>query len=593
MQFAYQFPQMAERLVLVCSGGLGKEVNPLLRALSLPGTEYLLPAVLAPQIHSVVGSVGRVLGRFGLRADPFLGEVWNAWSRLTDARAQRAFIHTIRAVIDVAGQRVSARDRLYLADEVPTLIVWGDRDQVIPVSHAHVAHELMPGSRLEIVENAGHFLPFERPELLDRLLRDFLATTTPANVEPPALAGGPHLPRLTGSTPLTVPHMATISYARRFTDLAAADPERVLITCGDESITRAGFESSANRLARDLQARGVGLGDMVTIALPNSIAWFVTAAACWKLGAIPQPVSYRLPAVRAAGHRGAGRLAGRRGRGAASGCPDRAVPAGGPRAAPVDRGRPAARCDVAGVEGADLGWFDRPAEAHRVGRSRLDGPRRPADPRRRARRLPADARAAVPQRSRGLVVHGAARRGPPRRAAALRRRGHPRGHRGALGGRRLPRAHDDEADLAAARSRCASATTCRRCGSCGTSPSRARRGSRRRGSTGSAPTGSGSSTPAPRRRRPRSSRARSGSSTAGSVGRPADGHRADHRRDGTELPPGEQGEVWLRSVDARHAELPLRGCRGARAATAAGSRWATSAGSTPTASSTWATGSPT
>lgn len=184
MQFAYQFPQMAERLVLVCSGGLGKEVSPLLRALSLPGTEYLLPAILAPQIHSVVGTVGRVFGRFGLRADPFMGEVWNAWSRLTDVRAQRAFIHTIRAVIDIAGQRVSARDRLYLANEIPTMIVWGDRDQVIPVSHAYVAHDLMPGSRLEIVENAGHFLPIERPEVLDRLLHDFMATTKPASVSP-------------------------------------------------------------------------------------------------------------------------------------------------------------------------------------------------------------------------------------------------------------------------------------------------------------------------------------------------------------------------------------------------------------------------
>ena len=182
MQFAYQFPQMAERLVLIGSGGLGKEVSLLLRALSLPGTEYVLPAGLAPQIHAVVGSLGRVLGRFGLRADPFLGEVWDAWSRLTDVRAQRAFIHTIRAVIDVAGQRVSARDRLYLAHEVPTLIIWGDRDAVIPVEHAHVAHELMPGSRLEVVAGAGHFLPLERPELVDNLLRDFMATTKPANV---------------------------------------------------------------------------------------------------------------------------------------------------------------------------------------------------------------------------------------------------------------------------------------------------------------------------------------------------------------------------------------------------------------------------
>ena len=89
--------------------------------------------------------------------------------------------------------------------------------------------------------------------------------------------------------------MATVSYAQRLTDLAAADPERVAITCGAESITRTAFESAANRLARDLQQRGVGHGDMVTIALPNSAAWFVAAAAAWKLGAIPQPVSSRLP----------------------------------------------------------------------------------------------------------------------------------------------------------------------------------------------------------------------------------------------------------------------------------------------------------
>ncbi len=182
MQFAYQFPQMAERLVLVASGGLGKEVTPLLRALTVPGSEYVLPFVLRRELHDVLGVAGRAVGRFGVRADPFLTEVWQAWARLTDVRAQRAFIHTIRAVIDIAGQRVSARDRLYLAHEVPTMVIWGDRDQVIPVAHAHAAHELIPGSRLEVVEGAGHFLPIERPELLDRLLRDFLATTKPANV---------------------------------------------------------------------------------------------------------------------------------------------------------------------------------------------------------------------------------------------------------------------------------------------------------------------------------------------------------------------------------------------------------------------------
>lgn len=182
MQLAYQFPEMCERLVLTCSGGLGKEVHPLLRVIAAPGTEYLLPVVLTPRIHGVAGSVGRFLGKFGLRGDPLLGEVWASYTRLTDARTQRAFVHTIRAVIDVAGQRVSARDRLYLAREVPTLIMWGDRDAVIPVAHAYAAHELMPGSRLEIIEGAGHFVPVEQPDVIAGLLGEFLATTDPAHV---------------------------------------------------------------------------------------------------------------------------------------------------------------------------------------------------------------------------------------------------------------------------------------------------------------------------------------------------------------------------------------------------------------------------
>ncbi|MGH9260633.1 MAG: alpha/beta fold hydrolase [Acidimicrobiales bacterium] len=184
MQLAYQFPQMCERLVLVATGGFGQEVNPILRAIAVPGSEYVLPVVLTPYLHGVASMVGRVFGSMGLRGDPLLTEVWDSYARLTDAGAQRAFVHTIRSVIDVAGQRVSARDRLYLAQEVPTLIVWGDRDAVIPVAHARIAHELMPDSRLEIVEGAGHFLPCEQPELLDRLLREFLASTQPASVSP-------------------------------------------------------------------------------------------------------------------------------------------------------------------------------------------------------------------------------------------------------------------------------------------------------------------------------------------------------------------------------------------------------------------------
>lgn len=89
--------------------------------------------------------------------------------------------------------------------------------------------------------------------------------------------------------------MGHISYSRRLTELAREDPERPAITCGDRTLTRGEIESAANRLARDLAAGGAKAGDMVTIALPNSTEWYVAFGACWKIGAIPQPVSARLP----------------------------------------------------------------------------------------------------------------------------------------------------------------------------------------------------------------------------------------------------------------------------------------------------------
>ncbi len=91
------------------------------------------------------------------------------------------------------------------------------------------------------------------------------------------------------------PPVALISYGRRLTELAEQDPDRIAITCGEQHVTRSEIESAANRLARDMTAGGAGAGDMVTIALPNSVEWFVAFAACWKIGAIPQPVSATLP----------------------------------------------------------------------------------------------------------------------------------------------------------------------------------------------------------------------------------------------------------------------------------------------------------
>lgn len=89
--------------------------------------------------------------------------------------------------------------------------------------------------------------------------------------------------------------MGMMSYPQRFAELAAAEPDGIVVTSGDDEITRAELESRSNRLARDFAARGVSEGDFVTVALPNSVDWVVTYLAIWKLGAIPQPVSSKLP----------------------------------------------------------------------------------------------------------------------------------------------------------------------------------------------------------------------------------------------------------------------------------------------------------
>ncbi len=183
MQLAYQFPQRCERLVLVASGGLGEEVSPWLRAVGLPGAEYVLPVILAPWLRERAESVGGWLRRFGWRPDSTLIEIWRSYTTLTSAEGQQAFVHTLRSVIDASGQRVSARDRLYLATGVPTLIVWGEDDRVIPVAHAHDAHAAIPTSRLETLSGAGHFLPVEQPGWFAGVLIDFIESTQPAAVD--------------------------------------------------------------------------------------------------------------------------------------------------------------------------------------------------------------------------------------------------------------------------------------------------------------------------------------------------------------------------------------------------------------------------
>jgi pimeloyl-ACP methyl ester carboxylesterase len=180
MQLAYQHPELVDRLVLVGSGGLGREVTWLFRILTLPGAEYLMPFWFPRPFVERATDVGRALGRRDIRY-PWLAEMWRAYSSLAGASNRRAFVRTMRGAIDPGGQSINARDRLYLAARVPTMIVWGDQDGIIPVSHAHAAHELIDGSRLEILEGIGHFPHVEAPDVFLDVLTSFLAATEPGD----------------------------------------------------------------------------------------------------------------------------------------------------------------------------------------------------------------------------------------------------------------------------------------------------------------------------------------------------------------------------------------------------------------------------
>jgi pimeloyl-ACP methyl ester carboxylesterase len=179
MQFAYQFPELTERLVLVSSGGLGREVSPVLRAAALPGADLFIAATAGP--GRVAGSaLARGLAAVGLRANADVAEVARGYASLGDRSHRAAFLATLRSVVGTEGQRIHAGDRLYLAGGVPVLIIWGRRDRMIPVAHAEHAHKEIPGSRLEIFDSAGHMPQLEAPARFVAVLERFLEETEPA-----------------------------------------------------------------------------------------------------------------------------------------------------------------------------------------------------------------------------------------------------------------------------------------------------------------------------------------------------------------------------------------------------------------------------
>jgi pimeloyl-ACP methyl ester carboxylesterase len=183
MQFSYQFPERCERLVLVDTGGLGRDVSLLLRAATLPGSELILPLLAATRLLDAGQLAGRLLGHLGLRARTDFEEIARGHATLGDAEARAAFVHTLRSVVEPGGQRVDASNRLYLAEHIPFLLVWGERDSIIPVSHGRATHEQVSGSRLEVFADSGHFPQLDEPHRFIDVLVNFMESTAPAALD--------------------------------------------------------------------------------------------------------------------------------------------------------------------------------------------------------------------------------------------------------------------------------------------------------------------------------------------------------------------------------------------------------------------------
>ena len=176
MQFLYQHPEYCDRLVLISSGGLGPDVGLVLRLLSAPGAELVMPVVAPRPVLRAGDAVRSWLGARGLRS-PRGAEIWSAYSSFADAQTRHAFLRTLRSVVDYRGQAVSALNRLQVRAEMPTLAIWGEDDTIIPVDHAYEALKARPDCRLEIMPGVGHFAHVEAPNEVFELIDEFISTT--------------------------------------------------------------------------------------------------------------------------------------------------------------------------------------------------------------------------------------------------------------------------------------------------------------------------------------------------------------------------------------------------------------------------------
>ncbi len=180
MQFAYQFPERTERIVLISTGGLGREVTRLIRFLTLPGSGAVAAVATMRPWRSLVSGGLRALSRTGISAMRDLDEVSDIYTAFADPAHRRAVQRVTSHVLNWRGQFVTMTDRSYLARVLPVLVIWGEDDRVIPASHAETAR-LQAWSDVHVLADAGHFPHKDHPEEFVRLVEEFVAANEPAH----------------------------------------------------------------------------------------------------------------------------------------------------------------------------------------------------------------------------------------------------------------------------------------------------------------------------------------------------------------------------------------------------------------------------
>ena len=191
MQFAYQFPQRIASMLLESSGGLGEEAFTGLRAAALPGSELAIRWAINQRTLTAASWLGDKLGRVGITPHALSPRALETVSWLGEPDRRAAFLATLRSVVSPAGQRVSALDKLHLMESSRVLIVWGDRDPMIPMTHGQRAHTLLEGSRFVVFPGAGHEPHLHDPDRFVALVADHISRSSEPASPPFAAGAGP------------------------------------------------------------------------------------------------------------------------------------------------------------------------------------------------------------------------------------------------------------------------------------------------------------------------------------------------------------------------------------------------------------------